>query len=225
MKKNLLLLAVISFFAVTANAQIPKGSIFIGGSFNFSSENTKPTRTTDAETLYRSWSVRPQLGKAIDNNKIVGIFLNTSGNLNRQSSPPSNISQTNSWVLGGGVFLRNYFSIASRFYLFGESSLGMAATKSEGLNDNGTVRFLYNKSKGFESNLSLTPGISFAATKKVHLEASLNNLFLLTFNSGRSEEFSAPGNLYRETKTKYLRASANANGFSNLFLGVRFILP
>jgi len=225
MKKNLLLALAGFLFAMAANAQIPKGSVFIGGSMHFSSDKRRPSATTTVETAYTSWSLRPQVGKAIDNNKIAGVFLNTAGSNNKQTSQPSNLSQTKSTTYGGGFFLRNYFSIANRLYLFGEGALGIAATKSEALSDNGTVRYIFNSSKGFESTLSLTPGISFAATKKVHLEASLNNLFLLTFNSGTSEEFSSPGNLFRETKTKYFRASANANGFNNLFLGVRFILP
>lgn len=225
MKKITLLSLTLVFITLFSHAQISKGSTFIGGFLNFSSDKNKPTSTTNVESTNSSWEFRPQLGKVIRDNKVAGVFLNAGGSINRQSSLPSNLSQTKNSFYGGGVFFRNYFAIANRFYLFGDASIGLTPRKSESLNDNGTSRFVSYNSKTIESNLSLTPGISFAASKKIHLEAAFNNLFFVSYSSTKSKEYSSPATLYRETKNKNWRATANANGFSSLFLGVRFILP
>ena len=123
------------------------------------------------------------------------------------------------------VFLRNYFSIANRFYLFGDASFGITSLRNENFFDNGITRYIAYSDKGIQANLSLTPGISFAASKNIHLEAAFNKLLSLTYSAGKSEEYTSPGVLYRETKTKNFAASANANAFNEIFLGIRFILP
>jgi len=225
MEKFTLLSIAIFLFASITKAQITRGSTFIGGSLNFSSDKNEPSATTDVETTNSSWAVRPQIGKAIRENKIAGIFLNFGGAINKQARFPSDLAQTKNEFYGGGIFFRNYFPIANRFYLFGDASLGVVSVKNENLFDNGTTRFVAYNSKSIQSSLYVSPGVSFAASKKVHLEAALNNLLYLSFTSGKSKEYSTPGVLFRETKTKSVLASANANGFNNLYVGIRFFLP
>ena len=224
MKKSLLFSVVAILFASFVNAQIKKGSVFIGGSLNFSSDKTKPASANNTESINSSWALRPQIGKVIGDNKIVGVFLNTGGSNNKQTSPPSNLSQTKGTFYGGGFFFRNYFPVVNRFYLFGDASLGFSFDKSETLFDNGTTRYVSFTSKTVQPNFSFTPGISFAATRKVHIEAAFSNLLSLSYSSTKSKDFSSSGTLYRETDSKNFRAFANANGFNNLNLGIRFIL-
>lgn len=225
MKKITLLSLAFILVASIANAQIQKGSIFLGGSLNFSSDKSNLTSTNNSESINSNWAMRPQIGKVFSNNKIAGVFLNTGGSQNKQTSAPSNLSQTKGRFYGGGFFFRNYFPIIHRFYLFGDASLGFSFDKSESLIDNGTTRYVYSTSKTWQPYFSLVPGISFAATQKVHIEAAFSNLLSLSYNSTKSKEFSSPGTLYRETDSKSLRASANANGFNNIYLGIRFIIP
>ena len=223
--KRFTLFSITIFLFASAKAQITKGSTFLGGSVNFSSDKSSPSRTTDVETINSNWGIRPQIGKTFRDNKVAGIFFDMGGSVNKQSRAPSDLSQTKNSIYGGGVFLRNYFSIANRFYLFGDASFGIASIRNENLFDNGTTRFIAYSNKGIQTNLSLAPGISFAASKNVHLEAAFNKLLSLTYCSGKSEEYTSPAVLYRETKTKNFTASANANAFNGLFLGIRFILP
>jgi hypothetical protein len=225
MERFILLSIAILLFASITKAQITRGSTFIGGSLNFSSDKNEPSLTTDVETTNASWAIKPQIGKAIRENKVAGIFLNFGGAINKQERFPSDLAQTKNEFYGGGVFFRNYFLIASRFYLFGDASLGVISIKNQTLFDNGATRFISYNSKSIQSSLFLTPGVSFAASKKVQLEAALNNLFYLSFTSGKSEEYSTPGVLFRETKSNNLSASANANGFNNVYVGIRFIIP
>ena len=190
MKRFILLSIAILLFASITKAQITIGSTFIGGSLNFSSDKNEPSLTTDVGTTNSSWAVKPQIGKAIRENKILGIFLNFGGAINKQARVPSDLAQTKNSFYGGGVFFRNYFSIANRFYLFGDASLGVISIKNENLFDNGATRFISYNSKSIQSSLYVTPGV-----------------------------------LFRETKNNNLSASANANGFNNLYVGIRFILP
>lgn len=224
--KKITLLSIVAFLLTSVtNAQITKGSTFIGGSLNFSSDRKNPSRTTDVETTVSNWLIRPQLGKVIEDNKVVGIFLNIGGSLNKQAGPPANLSQTKNSFYGGGVFFRNYFPIAKRFYLFGDASLSITSMKTQSLADNGSTQYIYYNNKGTQSILSVAPGISFAASKKIHLEAAFTDLLFLSYTVSKTEEYSSPGVLFRETKGKNIGASANANALSNPFIGIRFILP
>lgn len=225
MERFTLLTIAILLFASITKAQITKGSTFIGGSLNFSSDKTNPSLTTDTKTTISNWSLRPQFGKVISANKVAGIFLNVGGSINKQKSLPSNLAQTKNSFYGGGIFLRRYLPITNRFYLFGDGSLSSTSSKSENVFDNGTTRFIARHSKELQFDFSLSPGISFAATKKIYLEATFNGLLDLSYSSSKSEEYSTPGVLFREIKSNNFTGVASANGFSNLFVGVRFIIP
>lgn len=224
MKKNLLFSVAAILFSSFANAQISKSSVFIGGSLNFSSDKNNPSPANNVGSLNSNWAIKPQIGKVISHNKIVGVFLNIGGSKNKQGSVP-NLAQTKNTSYGGGFFFRNYLPVINRLYLFGDASLGFNFDKSESVFDNGTSRYVTFTSKTIQPSFSFTPGISFAATKSIHLEAAFSNMLWIAYGSTKSKEFSSPGILYRETNSKNFRAYTNANGFSTFSLGIRFIIP
>jgi hypothetical protein len=75
-KKELTLFAIVLVcLTFVSLVQIPKGATFLGGSVSFYStkdETVTPARQENKNTL---WSIRPQLGKAIGDNKIAGFFF------------------------------------------------------------------------------------------------------------------------------------------------------
>ena len=227
--KKIALLTITSVFILSlVKAQISKGSTFLGGSVGYSkgsNELTLPQQTTPAqENEQSSWTFRPQVGKAIAENQIVGIFLNFF-NSNSQQKNGANISEMDASNYGGGIFYRRYYPFSQRFYLFGDAGLGVSSTKQKVTNDNGTVSYVASKNNGTNFSLALTPGLSFAATRKLFLEASLNDLLGIFYSTTEGSNYNTQGVVTETTEQTSFSAMANANGFSNISVGVRWILP
>lgn len=228
MKRIVLLFSLCSaLFSIQSFAQIPKGSKFLGGSvgfYNSNSEiNTPGSSTQPQEVKQSGWSFRPQFGKFVATNKVLGLFAEVGGSKNRQISGNSSLENENSNV-GGGIFYRQYYLLAKKFYLFGEADLGISFGKQQTINDNGTTRFTSAKTNLTDVGVSVSPGLSFAASEKLHLELSLNDLFRTNYASSEGEVYNPTGSLLQTTKNSTFSASANANGFSQLAIGLRWIL-
>ena len=124
-KLYLLTIAVLGITAIS-NAQISKGSTFLGGSVNVYSNSSKDENPASIEDKSSSWGIRPQFGKAIATNKILGIFLNYSTSENQYASYPYSgtfpISPTKfnseNTSYGGGFFYRQYYLLSNRFFPF-----------------------------------------------------------------------------------------------------------
>jgi opacity protein-like surface antigen len=228
MKKTALLAIASLFIFSVVNAQISKGSTFLGGSVGYSkssNELTLPQQTTPAqENEQSSWTFRPQFGKAIADNQIMGIFLNFF-NSNSQQKNGANILEMEGSNYGGGIFYRRYYPFSQRFYLFGDAALGVSSTKQQITNDNGTINYTASKNNGTNFSLALTPGLSFAATRKLFLEASLNDLLGIFYSTTEGNNYNSQGVVMETTEQTSFSAMANANGFSNISIGVRWILP
>ena len=121
---------------------------------------------------------------------------------------------------GGGIFLRHYYPLGSRFYLFGDGSLGVNFTNGERKDSTALVW----EDKITVISLSLTPGISFAASKRLHLEAALNSLVSMSYSFAETT-YTYSGSSTTKISHRSFNVGANANGFSRLSIGLRWILP
>lgn len=222
MKKiALVIIASLSIFVV--NAQISKGSTFLGGSVNFNASSTEDDAIPSNENKINEWGIRPQFGKAIATNKILGIFLNFAGSTNEymNSSFTSDKRKVEGNNYGGGIFYRQYYPISNRFYLFGDGSLGVNFGKSEATLNNAIT----NEQKYTGLRLGVTPGISFAISNKLHIEAAMNDLLTINYQSSETKEFNSSGSVIRTSKGNAFAGGANSNGFNGLAIGLRWILP
>lgn len=220
MRKIYFFVITVVCFNFVSNAQITKGSTFLGGSVYVSSSSYEDGSSTVYEGKTSNWGITPQFGKAISTNKILGFFLNYNNRKNDLTSGADNSVEVGS-SYGGGVFYRNYFPLSSRFNLFGEGTIGADAGK----NERKLNKLIVSKSNQTYVSMAIAPGISFAAFKKLHLETSLNNLFSLAYQSNKTTEYNTGGTVIRKTNSRQFNAAANAGGFSNISIGLRWILP
>ena len=63
--------------SLTSQAQIIKGSKFLGGFFSLSTGSGETEFPPYSKSEGFSWTFRPQFGKAISTNKVLGLYLNT----------------------------------------------------------------------------------------------------------------------------------------------------
>src|SRR5450432_479199 len=106
MRKFTFLFLVITFlFTVTTNAQIKKGSVFLGGDIGGSTQKTKDNGT--AINSQDGLSISPVFGKAIKENLILGADAIFSLYKDKDANPVPYTNQRNN-SYGAGIFIRKY---------------------------------------------------------------------------------------------------------------------
>lgn len=214
MRKIILATIALSMFVFSANAQIKKGSIFLGGDISGFSQKTK---SGDVNTYKQSGiHISPVIGKAIKDNLILGA--NVGFGISKSIDPVNDL-KFNSSSFNAGIFLRKYRNIGTGgFYVFVQS----------GLNGNYNVQkqkspsAYFNEIKQYSIGLNANPGFSYALNNKLHLETGFNNLFSIYYSNDQRKSGSP---VVTTHKTNGFGISSSlSNATSNLYLGFRLLL-
>lgn len=223
MKTKILLFAAIfsTLFFSQSNAQINKGTIWLGGQLSFISQhNTYNTPSFPANSS-NNIVISPSIGKAIKDNLIAGVDFNYaySKSTYNPGNPgsPTNSQTTNNF--GVGVYLRKYAPLGKNFYLFGQGRLGGTSLDSE-VKYQSTV---YSSNKGYSIDLGFYPGISYQVSKRVQFETGLNNLFDINLLHVVSKQFDA-GAITAESTSNTFLVSSSLSSLASLTLGFRVML-
>jgi hypothetical protein len=219
MKKITLLILLFISVGFVGNAQISSGSTFIGGSLGGSSSKSDNSSTV-LEGSSSTWNLSIQLGKAIAINKIAGLYFHT-GHATVESRDAFSKTDGKTHNYGGGLFYRQYFPLSAKWYLFGNGNLGFTSGSTTNFNNDVKITESRHRSAG----IFISPGISFAAGKRLHIESSLSNLFGLGYGSVKNRSYDFSGNLTNNSTSKQLSVDANTSGFSDITFGLRWILP
>jgi hypothetical protein len=207
MERITLTTIAILLFAFVTKAQITKGSTFIGGQISGGKQKfTNGLNSQEQNALF----ISPAIGTAIKQNLIAGVDLTYSHSKSESTGNP--VNEGNGY--GAGFFLRRYAPIANRFYFFLQGRAGFSHDKNE--SSSGSNQYSSNSNY---YNLGLYPGVSFAITKSLHVEAGLNNLVLLSYSHGKSKQSGYP-----DQTSNGFNFSTSASG-SNLSFALRFIIP
>lgn len=199
----------------TSQAQITKGSLFLGGDLSLSTVNAK--NANDENTIKQnSFNISPVAGIAVKDNFIAGVSLNAGFSENK--NPYQATQKGNSF--GAGVFARHYKNIRkSGFYVFVQNSLGA------GYGEQRYEKTDYNdlkKVKTFTVNLNIYPGISYAVSRKLHLETGFNNLLYINYSNEKNESWNIAATT--ATKTNRLYLGTSLNNLSSLYVGFRVLI-
>lgn len=221
MKRKFIALAMAGCFVTAyAHAQLQKGSLLFGGSVGFSSSKRSAGfyNNWDLDTKTTSISLSPSVAIAVAGNLFVGADLIFSNSKDKYSAaPPQSWQKYNSNSYGGGVFVRKYWSIVDKLYIFGQGRLGYEQYKRD-------VQPYFNPGsyyKGFSVQASLYPGISYAISKKVHLESTFFNLISVAYS--RDREYNKP----TDAKIQTVKSFSVRSSFDNatvLSVGVKVLL-
>ncbi len=217
MKKFTFLFFTGSFiFTLTVNAQIKKGSLFLGGDIGGSTQTTKRngTKVSSQDGL----TISPVFGKAIKENLILGgdIGFNLYENNNNPSSTTFSGQKNNSY--GAGIFLRKYKPIGkSNFSMFLQGRFGINYNSIEYSNPSSN----FDKTKRYTVGVSVYPGISYTVSKRLQLETGFNNLLGLNYFTEKREV----SNTFPYTeKTNGISINSSLNNISSLYLGFRVLI-
>lgn len=214
MKKFTLLFIVTTLiFRLTADAQISKGSLFLGGDLGGSTQKTKSNGTIINKQ--EGLNISPVFGKAIKENFILGI--NAGLGLYENNTGASTNSQR-SKSYGAGIFIRKYKQISkSPFSIFLQGGLGVNYNSNENVSP--FSNFL--RTKRYTISITAYPGISYTVSKRLQLETGFNNLFSLNYFTEKREFNTGPSSTER---TNGINISSSLNNLSSLYLGFRVLI-
>lgn len=218
MKKITLVLCTLCMFYFT-NAQVEKGSIFTGGSIGFSNL-TVDNSNNDNSTNF-SWNLSPQFGKAIQQNKIIGIQLLAGSFSNKNTNSNGNELKSTGSSFGIGTFYRQYVPLYKKWMLYGEANALISTSNSKASNQSVKV----NSINSTALNLNASLGITYQVTKKLWLEAGISNLAGIGYAHQKVENFSNSGIVTSSSKSNSIGANFNLNGSNSIAIGFRWIIP
>jgi hypothetical protein len=216
MKRKILLL-IIPALVITnlLHAQIKKGSLLLGGQVGFSTTKSK-TENSGNDRTQTGLNVSPAAGKAIKDNLVLGFDAVYTHNRDKTDNVTYSGAKANSY--GAGVFLRKYIPLIDRLYLFGQGRLGASYSQTSNNSSPGS----YYDTKGLSIGIGFYPGVSFAVSKKVHLESGFNNLAYVNFNHAKTEESTMVTHSINKSNSFSMGSSLeNQTGFT---VGVRVLL-
>jgi len=203
MKKVILLAAGFIFCISMLHAQINKGSVLLGGGINF----THAKEESNSNIKSNGIALNPAFGLTVRQNTVIGIQVLYGHSKNNFTTSPGYESQ----AYGFELFLRKYKPLGKGFYLFGQTGL---------FYNNNDFTYLYptykNKQELRSFGADLYPGISYAITKKFHLEASLANLVTLKYSK---DKITSAGVVTQDRNG--VDFNVNASSFSSINIGFR----
>jgi len=220
MKQRFLLsILFVCSFMMTTRAQISKGAIWLGGNIGYN----KSKMGSDTPYLQTSnLNISPAVGIVVKENLVVGIGL-----LYRRGKSEHNGNQLESKgnTYGVNIFVRKYIPVVNRLYIFGEAGAGYSTSKGHETWLNyytNPATQTKSTSKGWSTGLNVTPGLSFAVTKKFHLETSLNSLLGVSYS--KSETTPDKPNTGNPSKNENFTAGLFTDGKVQFNIGCRFLL-
>ena len=177
---------ILLFYSSVSQAQLKKGNKTIGTNvasafFNSgSSDVSYPPPTLGYSSYNTSFSINitPSLGWFISDNTVAGgtFTINPINQKIRYEAGGSTYRQdkANSFNIGGGGFVRNYFKTSSSFVPFGQLglNLGISSQKTEGFLYSGSDKSTYSgKSAG---GFFMSGGLLLGLTKLLNANTGLD---------------------------------------------------
>jgi hypothetical protein len=223
MKTKFLLTAVILFFvAFTANAQIDKGAVLLGGGVSYYSYKSDQPNYYYANSQNKSVGANIQIGKAVNKNDVAGLILSYNYNkVNAINYPDSNAYKNNQY--GVGIFYRKYKKLLKDFYFFGE--IDGEYTHSENLQQNLQNGADKSKTTSDGGRISFVPGLSYQLCKMMQVELTMQNIVSASYVHFKTNyaNITIPPGPYKGNNFSF-NANLNSGFLSNFGIGFKFLL-
>lgn len=200
------LLALLVYLSVynPVYAQLEKGTDYLGATIGFGGTNSFRTSPGSSKYSQGSLNLTPSLsaGKFVKDNFLLGVNVGMgihtiTSKWNDQKNKTNNLNYYIS------PFIRNYKAIGSNskwaVFLTSSADITVSRYKTENESTNTT-----RKSNGFNTGLSVKPGIAYWINPRFSLESDIN---LLSLEAGYSS--------FEESNSFYLRSgiTSSLNGY------------
>lgn len=212
-----LLSCLVLFIAFSANAQIKKNAVLLGGDFNITGQKSSNTYD-DKDKHFRS-DIVLSIGKAVKENIVVGLNLGFTPRWSKYfpGQYPDSSSKFTSTAYSVGAFFRKYKPLAKDLYFVtdvnaGYSHSGPFKSSNKPVNESKTI----NNS----ANASLVTGVSYRLYKKLYFEGSIT-VVVVTYSDTKT---SINDQSLRNTIFSFGTIITKGNTLNALSLGFRFVI-
>ena len=180
----------------------------IGGQLGYNSSNSRsqmPIEMYESDGLVFSVSA----GKAIKENLFLGLELGTGLTKSEQHA---GYKSRNAYH-AGGIFVRKYFDIGKRFFIFtqGNSGVGFFDNESTSTTD-------FTENEGYNVFINFTPGLSYALNRRLQLETGFQSIISAGYSRGKARRSTGA-----ELRQENFNVSTNLNNLASLSIGLRLL--
>jgi len=219
MKNNVMLtIVLIAIVSSQLNAQdfdpLSKSNYVIGGGVGLDIFNNEAESNDNNDRINEfkgySFTLRPSVGKFIKDRLAIGGSLLLTSAANDNTADNEDLvatSESNSFRIGAGVFLRKYYPIVGKFGAFIQPELSLSTSSTETKNSEfdkiSQVSSLTSTldSDGLQVNLGASLGLYVLLGKKFSLETNLGNLSYNYAKIERETAFPQSGTQASDTRT------------------------
>ena len=166
------------FLAGPVQAQLQKGTKYLGGTISFGGSESRPEANAGVKEIQGHFYSNPsvQAGVFIKDKTMIGIGFGSDLNFIWVKGKPAQslpIYKTNSQAYSLSPFIRHYKSLNTKWAVFLNSSVDLSLFNHRIVTDDFSI-----KDDGFGVGLQIVPGLSYWITPKFALESDINLLSL-----------------------------------------------
>lgn len=176
--RKLLTLAMLSAFALAANAQTEKGKTIVGGTIGYSNDKNNNDHVDSKQTTF---TLLPSIGYFIKDNLALGLgigYSSVTANTSEKSEFLMNQkNKTDNFIVS--PFIRHYVNISDQFKFFSQLSVPMrwGNVKTEVGSGNPAVNYVPGSSyKTSSIGVSIAPGLAYFPTRRIGIQLSVDGL-------------------------------------------------
>lgn len=228
--KKILLSFVAAFVVLLSHAQeshqsqqaeIKKGTVFIGGNIGFSHLSSKSDDSLYApDNPGTNFNFNPSVGWAIKDNLVFGINLGYSYQKTNYANPGSYYELNN---YSAGVFLRKYKILGSGFSLFGETDLALNYGRTPSVGGVG-IGALSQETKTYGAGLSFYPGVAYRVSRHWQLETGLPGLARISYSHAKETiQLQTPASEVHTTNNSF-NASTSLGSYFQFSVGALYVI-
>jgi hypothetical protein len=226
--KKLFLSSLAVFIVFLSQAQIKKGTVFIGGNIGFSNQTAK---TTDSVNLPvspgTSFNFNPSVGWAIKDNLVFGIDLVYG--YQKINYPPSYFDYYyKQESYSAGVFLRRYKVLGSGFSIFGQASLHYSYSKNTYYTNTWAAQsniLGVQSAKNYGGTLGFYPGIAYTVSRHWQMETGLPNLVHINYtHSKQTYRNQVPNSPESQATSDTFNAGTSLGNYFQFSVGVLYVI-
>jgi hypothetical protein len=201
----------------TQQAQIKKGTVFIGGSIGLNKQSPSSDYPNDFQKN-TNIIFSPSVGWAIKDNLVFGVMLGVGYQKYSLVPPDSNYSKTQTY--SAGVFLRKYKYLGSGFSLFGQGNFFFNYAKTT--NYSGSLNNQTNSS--YTVGLGFNPGVAYRINTHWQIETIFPNLGYVNYGHAKQSNVLLTPSLEQHSSANTLNIGSSLSGIYQFSVGVQYVI-
>lgn len=163
--KKILLAGAVALFGLS-NAQIAKGTTYLSGSVEYSQKETN-----NGNNKTENFNVLPTVGYFVGTNLAVGLGVGyQTEKTTNTTAIGENVTKQPAFVVA--PFVRKYWTLGEKFYIFGQLAVPMQFGKTEYESTVGNVS-TSTEAKYTQIGVTVKPGLDYFLNKNWSIEATI----------------------------------------------------